>query len=193
MPSQFPGVKAGDGSSSAQRAQESILMAMDHLWADPEGIADMPLASRLDAAQSRLEALLASADSAGVDDMAARSILVSILKARCELVDHELSQRAKALAEIGDGLRGLRGLGPRAMIREAPILLGRGLMFGRVMISTIRGSIWLPKAWHIAEATDASLRRLQQFVTDARIPLSVAPLETDLIRRSRRDCPSTGK
>ncbi len=183
MPSRFPGVKVSTGSFSTQRAEESILIAMDHLRAAPESIADMPLASRLDAAQRLLEDALACAASPRRDETATRSILVSILKARCELVDHELSQGAKALAEIGASLRGLRGLGPRAMIRQAPILLSDGLTFGRVMISTIRGSVWLPKAWHIAEATDASSRRLQQFVTNARIPLSVAPLETDLIRR----------
>ena len=51
------------------------------------------------------------------------------------------------------------------------------------MISTIRGSVWLPQEWHITDDTDPSSRRLQQFVADAHIPLSVAPLETDLIRR----------
>ena len=58
MPSPVPAEEPKGSSSSTQRAEDSFLTAMDYLGSDPEDIADMPLASRLDAAQDVSKARL---------------------------------------------------------------------------------------------------------------------------------------
>ncbi|WP_297615393.1 LuxR C-terminal-related transcriptional regulator [Nocardia sp.] len=69
------------------------------------------------------------------------------------------------------------------MIGAAPVRACRDLSFGRALISTVSGSIWLPQRLHIEEDRGAETPGFEEFVDGARIPLSDAPLETELIRR----------
>jgi len=63
-------------------------------------------------------------------------------------------------------------------------VLSREFGFARTMISTVRGSMWLPQHLHIEdEGADPQSRPFHEFVAHAHIQLADAPLETELIRK----------
>jgi DNA-binding CsgD family transcriptional regulator/GAF domain-containing protein len=163
-----------------ERAEAAAASAADHLGlpsAEPQLTA---LRCRLDDLRHRLEQRLAlSPDSA-----ATAELLTSILRLQCELLDRDLSRRMRCLTEIRSALRDLRGLSPREMIYAAPVVLSREFGFARTMISTVRGSMWLPQHLHIEdEGADPQSRPFHEFVAHAHIQLADAPLETELIRK----------
>src|SRR6516162_496969 len=130
-----------------------------------------------------------AASDADLDDStegpeATPDLLISVLRLQCELLDDELSRRVRWLTEIRNALGDLRGLSPREMIHAAPVVLSRGFGFARTMISTVRGSVWLPQHLHIEdEAADPNSRPLREYVTGAHIQLADAPLEAELVRK----------
>ncbi|MDT5093713.1 MAG: hypothetical protein QOH60_3076 [Mycobacterium sp.] len=167
-----------------ERATAAVAAAVDHLGLPPPEFPQTGLRCRLDDLRHRLEErLMLSPDST---DEAAKTaeLLISILRVQCELLDHDLCRRARCLAEVRNGLGSLRGLSPREMIHAAPAVLSREFGFARTMISTVRGSVWLPKHLYIEdEAGDPQSRPFREFVAGAQIQLADAPLETELIRK----------
>jgi DNA-binding CsgD family transcriptional regulator/GAF domain-containing protein len=163
----------------SQRAEAVAASARDHLGlpsAEPQLTA---LRCRLDDLRHRLVQRLALQS-----DSASAELLTSILRLQCELLDLDLSRRMRCLTEIRSGLRDLRGLSPREMIYAAPVVLSREFGFARTMISTVRGSMWLPQHLHIDdEGADPQSRPFHEFVAHAHIQLAEAPLETELIRK----------
>jgi DNA-binding CsgD family transcriptional regulator len=110
--------------------------------------------------------------------------LISILRLHSELLDDALFRRAKYLTSIRNALGQLQGLSSREMVYAAPAVLSREFGFSRTMISTVRGSVWLPQHLHIAdEGIDPYSRPFHEFVAGAHIQLADAPLETELIRK----------
>src|SRR5262245_58996697 len=70
------------------------------------------------------------------------------------------------------------------MIQAAPAVLSREFGFARTMISTVRGSVWLPQHLHIEdEEADPKSRAFREYIKGAHIQLADAPLETELIRK----------
>ena len=105
-------------------------------------------------------------------------------RVQCELLDHGLSGQARRLLEIRKALDDLRGLSPREMIYAAPVVLSRNFGFARAMISTVRGSVWLPRHLFIEdEAADPHSRPFLEYVASVHIRLADAPLEAELIRK----------
>jgi DNA-binding CsgD family transcriptional regulator/GAF domain-containing protein len=162
------------------RAEAAVAAAADHLGLPPAEPHQSALKCRLDDLRHRLEGRLAlSPDSA-----ATAELLTSILRFQCELLDLDLSRRMRCLTEIRTALGDLRGLSPREMIYAAPVVLSREFGFARTMISTVRGSMWLPQHLHIEdEGADPQSRPFHEFVAHAHIQLADAPLETELIRK----------
>jgi DNA-binding CsgD family transcriptional regulator len=162
-----------------ERAEAAVAAASEHLGLPP---AEPHRALRcwLDDLRHCLEGRLAlSPDSA-----ATAELLTSILRLQCELLDLDLSRRMGCLTEIRSALGDLRGLSPREMIYAAPVVLSREFGFARTMISTVRGSMWLPQHLHIEdEGADPQSRPFHEFVAHAHIQLADAPLETELIRK----------
>ena len=163
-----------------ERAEAAAASAADHLGLPSAELQLTALRCRLDDLRHRLEQRLAlSPDSA-----ATAELLTSILRLQCELLDLDLSRRMRCLTEIRSALRDLRGLSPREMIYAAPVVLSREFGFARTMISTVRGSMWLPQHLHIEdEGADPQSRPFHEFVAHAHIQLADAPLETELIRK----------
>jgi DNA-binding CsgD family transcriptional regulator len=142
------------------------------------------LGCQLDDLRQRLEQRIALCPESTDDSAAIAELLISILRVRCELLDDDLSRRARCLSEIRNALGELRGLSPREMIYAAPVVLSREFGFARTMISTVRGSVWLPQHLYIEdEAADPYSRPFHEFVAHAHIQLADAPLETELIRK----------
>jgi DNA-binding CsgD family transcriptional regulator/GAF domain-containing protein len=119
------------------------------------------------------------------ESVATGELLISLLQLRCEQLDHDLSRKVRSLSEVRSALSSLRGLRPGDMITAAPPVLSRELGFARTMISTVRGSLWLPQYLHITEReeVDPQTQSFRRYVNGAHIQLADAPLETDLVRK----------
>jgi DNA-binding CsgD family transcriptional regulator len=140
----------------------------------------------LDDSTNQLQQPLALSPDAPDESEATADLLISVLRLQCELLDDELSRRVRRLTEIRNALGDLRGLLPRQMIHAAPVVLSREFGFARTMISTVRGSMWLPQHLHIEnEGDDPQARLLREYLTGAQIHLPSAPLEAELIRKRR--------
>ncbi|WP_157260867.1 helix-turn-helix transcriptional regulator [Patulibacter minatonensis] len=102
--------------------------------------------------------------------------------------EHEESEVRARIAEIRR-LRGaldrLDGCPPQQVIDRAPGEANRGCDFARTLLSSVDGSLWLPRrlaiAEHAVEHTDPAA--FHAFVATARIPLGPRLVETDLVRR----------
>ena len=165
-------------------AEAAVAAAADHLKVAPPELTPAALAHQLDSLRQRLEERI-SLPSDPTDDVATTAeILISILRLQCELLDHDLARRVKSMSEIRQALGYLRGLPPHKMIHAAPEVLSREFDFARTMISTVRGSLWLPRHLHIDEEnSDPHGRRFLEYVIDRHIQLADAPLETELVRK----------
>jgi DNA-binding CsgD family transcriptional regulator len=166
------------------RAEATVAAAADHLKVPPPELTPTALGHQLDNLRQGLEQRIALPSDPTGDWMITAEILISILRLQCELLDHDLSRRVKSISEIRHALGYLRGLPPRKMIYAAPEVLSREFAFARTMISTVRGSQWLPLHLHIEdEGADPHGRQLFEYITGRHIQLADAPLETELVRK----------
>jgi DNA-binding CsgD family transcriptional regulator len=169
-------------STVVERAEAVIAAAADHL-----ALPDLPptgLGQQLNDLKQRLEQRIALSPESTDQSAATAELLISILGVQCELLDQDLSRRVRCLSEIRSALSDLRGLSPREMIHAAPAVLSREFRFARTMISTVRGSVWLPQHLHIEdEEADSKSRAFREYIKGAHIQLADAPLETELIRK----------
>jgi DNA-binding CsgD family transcriptional regulator/GAF domain-containing protein len=166
------------------RAEAAVAAAADHLKVPPPELTPAALAHQLDSLRQRLEQRIALPSDPTDDAATTAEILISILRLQCELLDHDLARRVKSMAEIRQALGYLRGLPPCKMIHAAPEILSRELDFARTMISTVRGSLWLPQHLHIEEEkADPHGRQFLEYVIGRHIQLADAPLETELVRK----------
>jgi DNA-binding CsgD family transcriptional regulator len=167
-----------------ERAEAAIATAADHLALPSPDLPPTALGCQLDDLRQRLEQRIALSPEPTVDSTATGELLISILRAQCELLDQDLSRRMRCLTEIRNALGELRGLSPREMIYSAPVVLSRQFGFARTMISTVRGSVWLPQRLYIEdEGADPYSRPFLDYVHGAHIQLADAPMETELIRK----------
>lgn len=166
------------------RAQTAVAAAAEHLKVTPPELTPAALGHQLASLRQRLEQRIALPSDPTGDWTVTAEILVSILMVQCELLDADLARRVKTMSEIRQALGYLRGLSPRQMIHAAPEVLSRELAFARTMISTVRGSAWLPHRIYIEdEGADPHGRQFVEYVANRHIPLADAPLETELVRK----------
>jgi DNA-binding CsgD family transcriptional regulator len=166
------------------RAESAVAAAADHLKVPPPELTPAALGHQLASLRQRLEQRIAVPSNPTDDWAVTAEILISILRLQCELLDRDLVRRVKSISEIRHALGYLRGLPPREMIYAAAEVLSREFAFARTMISTVRGSLWLPQHVHIEEeAADPHSRSLQEYIEGRQIQLAEAPLETELVRK----------
>lgn len=175
--------------SLVTKAPETALMecaeavasaAADHLELPLPEFRPNALDLHLDNLRQRLEWRIAEL---GVSEATAGH-LVAVLRMQCALLDDELFRRLRSLSEVRNALGGLRGLSPRDMIQAAPMVLSREFEFARTMISTVKGSLWLPQQLFIqGGVVDPESQRFSSFVDGAQFQLASAPLETELVRK----------
>jgi DNA-binding CsgD family transcriptional regulator len=171
-------------STVIERAEAVVAAAADHLALLASELPPSGLGCQLDYLRHRLEQRISLSPESTDESVATAELLISILRLRCELLDHELSRRVRCLSEIRTALGDLRGLSPREIICAAPAVLSREFGFARTMISTVRGSVWLPQHLYIEDdGADPYSRPFREYVAHAHIQLADAPLETELIRK----------
>jgi DNA-binding CsgD family transcriptional regulator/GAF domain-containing protein len=167
-----------------ERAEALVVAAADHLRLPADNLPKAALGCRLDELSQLLEQRTALSAESTDDSTETAELLISILRVRCGLLDHDLSRRVRYLSEIRNALGDLRGLSPREMIYAAPVVLSREFGFARTMISTVRGSVWRPQHLFIEdERADPYSRPFLEYVRGAQIQLADAPLEAELIRK----------
>jgi DNA-binding CsgD family transcriptional regulator len=166
------------------RAEAAVGAAADHLKVPPPELTPAALGHQLANLTQRLEQRIALPSDPTADWATTAEILISLLRLQCELLDHDLARRVKSISEIRNALGYLRGLPPRQMIHAAPKVLSREFAYARTMISTVRGSLWLPQHAYIEdEGADPHSRSLLEFIDGRNIQLAEAPLETELVRK----------
>jgi DNA-binding CsgD family transcriptional regulator len=166
------------------RAESIVAAAADHLQVSPPELTPTALGHQLDNLRQRLEQRISLQSDATDDWPTTAKILTSILRLQCELLDSDLARRVKSMSEIRNALGYLRGLSPHEMIGAAPEVLSRNFAFARAMVSTVRGSLWLPQHMYIEDQTaDPHGRQVLDYVRDRQIQLAEAPLETELVRK----------
>jgi DNA-binding CsgD family transcriptional regulator len=166
------------------RAEAAVAAAADHLKVQPPELTPAALGHQLASLRQRLEQRIALPSDPTADWATTAEILIAILRLQCELLDHDLARRVKSMSEIRSALGYLRGLPPHQMIYAAPEVLSRELAFARTMISSVRGSLWMPQHLYIEEEkADPHGRSLSEYVISRQIQLAEAPLETELVRK----------
>jgi DNA-binding CsgD family transcriptional regulator/GAF domain-containing protein len=184
MALQAPVAAIAEDPAVVARAEATVAAAADHLKVLPLELTPTALGHQLEYLRQRLEQRIALASDPVDDWSVTAEILISVLRLQCELLDHDLSRRVKSILEIRNALGYLRGLPPGRMIHAAPEVLSREFAFARTMVSTIRGSLWLPLHLHIEdEGADPHGRRFFEYITGRHIQLADAPLETELVRK----------
>jgi DNA-binding CsgD family transcriptional regulator len=166
------------------RAETAVAAAADHLEVQPPELTPAALGHQLASLRQRLEQRIALPSDPTADWATTAEILIAILRLQCELLDHDLARRVKSMSEIRHALGYLRGLPPREMIYAAGEVLSREFAYARTMISTVRGSLWLPQYAYIEEeGADPHARSLLEYIANRQIQLADAPLETELVRK----------
>jgi DNA-binding CsgD family transcriptional regulator len=184
MVSQVPVASIAEDPAVVARAEAAVAAAADHLKVPPPELTPTALGHQLDHLRQGLEQRIALPSDPRDDWPATAEILISILSVQCELLDHDLARRVKSISEIRHALGYLRGLPPRKMIYAAPEVLSREFAFARTLISSVRGSLWVPQHMHIEdEGSDPHGRQLLEYVASHQIQLAEAPLETELVRK----------
>jgi DNA-binding NarL/FixJ family response regulator len=169
---------------SAERVRDLHLLAADIIGIESELDPALSCDAQLAQLRRRVEEFVNTAGTTAPERRAeAYELLAAIHRLQHSELEATLAHQLSTLEEIRDSIDEFSGLSPRELIDVVPVRICRDLSFGRAMISTISGAIWLPQHLHIAEDRGPESTEFERFVTGARIPLSSAPLETELIRR----------
>jgi LuxR family transcriptional regulator, regulator of acetate metabolism len=138
-------------------------------------------------ARQRLDDLLADAKAALVgfpDSLPLLQVLADITVERRRMHEHDAAERERADIAVAEALERLRGLNSSgAMSRRAPAELREACGFTRVMISTARGSRWMPDTMRPSDHGDPAAAEFARFAqTDNEIPLAHLLPETEMVR-----------
>ncbi|MCW2628447.1 MAG: response regulator containing a CheY-like receiver domain and an DNA-binding domain, partial [Mycobacterium sp.] len=104
MVSLMPMACIAEDLTEVARAEAVIAAAGDHLALPPADLPPTALGCQLDDLRQRLEQRIALSPEPTDDSKATSELLISILRAQCELLDHDLSRRVRCLTEIRNAL-----------------------------------------------------------------------------------------
>lgn len=138
-------------------------------------------------ARQQLDTLLADAKAAlseSPDSLALLQVLADITGERRRMYEHDAAERVRADLAVAKALERLRGLDSSAeMSRRAPAELREACGFTRVMISSARGSRWMPDTMRPSDHADPDAAEFARFAkNDNEIPLAHLLPETQMVR-----------
>lgn len=138
-------------------------------------------------ARHRLDDLLYEVKAAlaeSPDGPALLTVVADIVSERRRLYIHDSTERERADSAVTSALKRLRGLGSSAeMSRRAPAELREACGFTRVMISSARGSRWMPDTMRPSDHADPDAAEFARFAkNDNEIPLAHLLPETQMVR-----------
>lgn len=177
------GTHASLTAELASQAQVCVAEAAQILRLPIDFNSTVPVQRRLGVVRQRLEDSLAVGSIADVCIPDACRVLTQIECLQETLSNRTMENGVVDFGTITGTVNALRGLRPAEMIAALPARICTDLPFGRAMISSVIGSIWLPQLLHIEPEVDRETDAFKAFVDGAQIHLSDAPLETELVRR----------
>jgi LuxR family transcriptional regulator, regulator of acetate metabolism len=118
------------------------------------------------------------------DSVALLQVLVDIARERREMDQHDAAERERVEITVGTAIDRLRGLETSGeMSRRAPAELREACGFTRVMISSARGSRWMPDTMRPTDHADPDAVEFARFAqSDNEIPLAHLLPETQMVR-----------
>lgn len=167
----------------ASQARVCVAMAGQILRLPIDFDTAVPVRRQLTVVRQQLEDRLAVGSIADSCIPDACRVLTQIESLQDALSTRNMENGIVDFATIAGSVNALRGLRPAEMIKALPARICTDLPFGRAMISSVIGSIWLPQLLHIEPDVDRESDAFKAFVDGAQIHLSDAPLETELVRR----------
>ncbi|MEV4420707.1 LuxR C-terminal-related transcriptional regulator [Patulibacter sp. NPDC049589] len=171
----------GDGLAGLLGRAADLALAPGAGFPDPAHEPDDALA----AARAALEERIAGNPGAwGATTLLSAIELLAELDAAQEA--RELDAQRKRIADlrrVRTAVDALRDLPAAEAVDRAPVELAAACDFGRSMVSSVVGSMWLPGRLHISEDSADHADAFLDFVRGARIPLRHTLLETELVRR----------
>lgn len=132
--------------------------------------------------RTRLEQFVTRSQITTDQRLDACRLLFTIHNDQSALLDLDVRRAVEALGEIRHVVGDLLESSTEELIAAIPIRMCHDLMFGRAMISSVRSAVWMPRHLHIEDDDSPENDDFLSYVDGARIPLSHAPLETEIVR-----------
>lgn len=132
--------------------------------------------------RTRLEQFVTRAQITTDQRLAACRFLFNIHNDQSALLDLDVRRAVDSLGEIRHVVGDLLDSSTEELVATIPVRMCRDLMFGRAMISSVRSAVWVPRHLHIESDDSPENDDFLSYIDGARIPLSHAPLETEIVR-----------
>jgi LuxR family transcriptional regulator, regulator of acetate metabolism len=147
---------------------------LDHAFADPAA------GGQLDCLRDDVTAALCESP----ESLALLQVLVDVANERRQMDTHDAAERERVEIAVGKALDRLRRLDSSGeMSRRAPAELREACGFTRVMISSARGSRWMPDTMRPTDHADPDAAEFARFAqSDNEIPLAHLLPETQMVR-----------
>ncbi|SDU79413.1 regulatory protein, luxR family [Gordonia westfalica] len=184
-PNQTTSDVAGSGVRSdtwlIDRAWDHVHDGLDFLGPPPpEPTSD--LAEMLNAVRTGLERFVTRPEIADGRRVDACRLLFDVHNDQSALLARESQRTAHALGHVRKVIEDLLDSATDQIVADIPVRMCRDLSFGRAMISSIRSAVWVPRHLHIESDDSPENNTFLDYVHGAHIPLSHAPLETEIVR-----------
>ncbi|WP_250286335.1 MULTISPECIES: LuxR C-terminal-related transcriptional regulator [unclassified Frankia] len=142
-------------------------------------------AAALTARLERIDGESIDAAVRGGEAARAGALLAELGAVQNDLRAHMFGMPFRVLSRIREELARIRRATTSAeAIASAPAALCAAGGFDRAMISSLRGSTWLPAELHVTTDADSAVNvAFRDFIQDLRIPLTSAMPEAELVRR----------
>lgn len=140
---------------------------------------------RLQVLRGKLRESLRECASLPTAEIARRLRLLAEVDSRLHsIAEQDAESRLSELVRIHESLARLRELeSPQQLMESAPRELCRACGFTRAMISTVRGSHWVPQVLEVVDGADPDADARRQYLSGNRIQLAHMLLETEMVRR----------
>ncbi|UPW10073.1 LuxR C-terminal-related transcriptional regulator [Gordonia terrae] len=140
------------------------------------------LAEMLNAVRTGLERFVTRPEIADGRRVDACRLLFDVHNDQSALLARESQRTAHALGHVREVIEDLLDSATDQIVADIPVRMCRDLSFGRAMISSIRSAVWVPRHLHIESDDSPENNTFLDYVHGAHIPLSHAPLETEIVR-----------
>lgn len=176
-----PSSSAGE-PATRQTAHDHLRAVYDLLGSTPHEGEFASLDSQLKVARDGLHGFLKNAAvPTEVRSEACRQLHL-IHQDQSRLLNERVVRSVSSISEIREGITELAGKSTTDLIESVPGSLCRDLDFERAMISSIHGSMWIPRQLDFAQRGDPDDLEFERYVNSVQIPLLSAPLETEIVR-----------
>jgi len=142
---------------------------------------DGSLDDQLAAARQRLHAFLVDVSlPADVRTEACRQLYL-VHQEQSRRLNERVTRSIRAVTAVRRGITPLIGKSTAELIAAVPLAMCRDLPFERAMVSSVHGSIWVPRQTYFVHRDRADLE-FERYASRVHISLADAPFETEVLR-----------